>query len=92
MFSCSPLDLEKDKMKKASNSDTRKTEYQKEFIYHEIQSDSWILVFMSTDKVILSEKKNKKKLSREAVMISMNLIILVAEMVSPQSLPGTFKS
>ena len=36
MFSCSPLDLDKDKMKKASNSDTRKTEYQKEFIYHEI--------------------------------------------------------
>ena len=45
---------------------------------------------MSTDEVILSEKK--KKLSREAVMISTNLIILVAEMVSPQSLPGTFKS
>lgn len=42
MFSCSPLDLEKDKMKKASNSDTRKREYQKEFIYNEIQGKSLI--------------------------------------------------
>lgn len=42
MFSCSPLDLEKDKMKTASNSDTRKREYQKEFIYHEIHGESLI--------------------------------------------------
>lgn len=42
MFSCSPLDLEKDKMKKASNSDIRKREYQKEFIYNEIHGKSLI--------------------------------------------------